>query len=89
MVGAYNVFGHLSGGGTKNECPLVQDKKFFGSRLTFMFVGARRFAKLFRKQAISAEDLHDTISLLNTIFIVLVPINTTKNGINTPNLLVS
>ena len=89
LVDAWNGYGNISGCGTKNECTLVQDKNKFGYRLTYIFVGARRFTTLFRKKSMSAEDLHDIVILLYTPYLVLVPIHITTNSIKNPNLLVS
>ena len=63
--------------------------KSFGYRLTSIFVGARRFETPFRKRSMSAEELHEIISLLHTLYLLLMPIHITTNSINIPNLLVS
>ena len=63
--------------------------KYFGYNLTSIFIGAQRFRTPFRQQAMSSEELHEMISLLCTLYLVLVIINITTNIINTPNLLVS
>ena len=63
--------------------------KPFGYRLTFIFVGARRFATSFRQQSMSAEELHFMVSLFHTLYLVLVHIHITTDRINTPKLLVS
>ena len=62
--------------------------KTFVYRLTSIFVGAQRFATQFRQQATSAEELHDIVSILYTLYLVLVPININKNSIKNPNRLV-
>ena len=63
--------------------------KPFGYPVTSIFVGARRFATLFKQKAISSEELYDIVSLLNKLCLILVPIQTSTNRINTPNLLIS
>ena len=63
--------------------------KYFGYRLTSIFVGAPRFATPFIQKFMSAEDLCDIVGLLHTLYLVLVPIQITTNSINIPNLLVS
>ena len=88
FVGACNGCVYLSGGGTKNECTLVQDNKSFGYRITSICLGVQRFATPFRRQAMSAEELHDIVSLLHKLYLVLVPIQITTTRINIPNLLV-
>ena len=63
--------------------------KPFVCRLTSIFVGARLFVTLFRHQAMSSEELRDIVSLIYTMYHVIVPIQITTNSINIPNLLVS
>ena len=62
--------------------------KQFGYRLTYVFVGAQLSAAQFIQQSMSYEELHDIVSLLHTLYLVLVPIHITTNSINIPNLLV-
>ena len=62
--------------------------KYFGYHLTSIFVGAQSFATPLRQRAMSAEELHEIISLLHTLYIVLMPIHINTNRINIPNLLV-
>ena len=63
--------------------------KYFGYNLTSIFIGAQRFRTPFRQQAMSADELHGTISLLHTLYLVLLSIHITTNSLNIPNLLVS
>ena len=62
--------------------------KHFGYCLTSIFVGARRLATPFIQRSMSAEELHEIISLLHTLYIVLMPIHINTNSINILNLLV-
>ena len=63
--------------------------KSFVCHLTSIIVDARHFATPFRQQAMSDEELHEIISILHTLYLVLVPIHINTNIINIANLLVS
>ena len=63
--------------------------KYFGYHFTSIFVAAQCFATPFRQKSMSAEELHEIISLLHTLYILLIPIHINTNIINITNLLVS
>ena len=62
--------------------------KTFGYHLISIFLSARHFATPFRQKVMSDEELHDIVSLLHTLYLVLALIQISTNKINILDLLV-